>query len=339
MIPLIFEVPAALSNPLVYERIGAVIKDRSTGMIAGHIQQLGGWDLLRHIPIPGGNPLGLATETIQMAQLAKIQQTLNTVQTLATVGAVASVASLGVCVAGFAVVLTKLNRMEGKLDQVLAQTTKVRSLVEHLQVKVDALPMAALKARLEAVSMARLYEDPRRRDCLHDAVQSLAELRHYYGALLASPQFCAMGTENLPVILDTQERLVAACEGELFAEFLLGGDPRVITERWRHQNDVFDAIAWRTPQSLYQLTEQGDRDAGVFMVTSPEERRSKVMMLSDVRTESMERLASVPALAGFLQEREVTPMEYIRSLEDRTLTGEPLVVIDVRAGKASTNTE
>ena len=192
MIPLTFEVPEALSDPLVYERVGAIIKERATGQIAGHIQQLGGWDLLRHVPIPGGNPLELATQAIQMAQLHKIQQTLNTVQTLATVGAVASVATLGVSVAGFAAVLSKLKRMEGKLDQMLAVTVKVRSLVEHLHVKVDALPMAALQARLEAVSMARLYDKTRRRDALQDAVENLAELRHYYGALLASQQFCAL---------------------------------------------------------------------------------------------------------------------------------------------------
>jgi hypothetical protein len=333
MIPLTFEVPDALSDPLIYERVGAIIKERATGQIAGHIQQLGGWDLLRHVPIPGGNPLELATQAIQMAQLHKIQQTLNTVQTLATVGAVASVATLGVSVAGFAAVLSKLKRMEGKLDQMLAVTVKVRSLVERLHVKVDALPMAALQARLEAVSMARLYDKTRRRDALQDAVENLAELRHYYGALLASQQFCALGTENLLPLLDMQERLVAACEGELFAEFLLDGDPWVIAERWRHQNDVFDAIAWQTPQSLYQLAEQGDRDDGVFMVTSPEERRAKVMMLVDIRNESMARLASVPALVGFLHEQGVTTAEYIRSMEEISQTGESLVIVDARAAK------
>lgn len=339
MIPLSFEVPATLSNPLVYERFGAIIKERATGEIAGFVQELDGWKMLQHLPIPGGNPLGLATQAIQGVQLHQIEQTLNSVQTLATVGAVASVASLGVSIAGFAAVLTKLNRMEGKLDQVLAQTAQVRGLVERLHVKVDALPMAVLRARLEAVSLARLYDAARRRDSLQDAVENLAELRHYYGALLANQQFCTLGTENLLALLDTQERLVASCEGELLAEFLLAGDPRVITERWRHQNTVFDAIAWQTPQSLYQLAEQADRNAGVFMVTSPDERRAKVKMLADIRFESMARLASVPALAGFLHERGVTVEEYIRLIEERGQTGEPLVVVDARAAKGGTQTE
>ena len=49
MIPLTFTVPAALSNPLVYERAGAVIKEIATGQIAGHVQELGGWGLLSKV--------------------------------------------------------------------------------------------------------------------------------------------------------------------------------------------------------------------------------------------------------------------------------------------------
>ncbi len=330
MIPLTFTVPVELSDPAIYQRVGAIIKTISTGEIAGHVQELSGWSLLSKVPIPGGNPIGLATEAVQMVQLHRIQQTLNTVQTLATVGAVASVASLGVSVAGFAVVIQKLNRMEGKLDRVLAETARVRNLVERLHVKVDALPMAVLSARLEEVSMARLYDEQRRRDSLRDSVEKLAELRHFYGALLANPEFCAFGTENLLALLDTHERLIAACQGELHAEFLLGGDPRVLASRWQHQNDVFNAIAWREREDLYQLTEQGDRDLGVFMITPPAERRAKVEQIDEIWTESTARLASVPALASYISERGVSVPHYLQLLKDQEGAGEPLVVIDAR---------
>lgn len=194
-------------------------------------QELSGWNLISSIPIPGGNPLELITQGLGVVQLNRIQQTLNTVQTLATVGAVASVASLGMSIAGFAVVLVKLARIEGKLDEVLAQGGRVRRLMERLHVKVDSLAAAVLRSRLEEVDMARLYEESRRRDSLRNSVEKLAELRHYYGALLASPEFCALGTDNILGLLDTQERLVAACQGELLAEFLLGGDACVLAER------------------------------------------------------------------------------------------------------------
>ena len=272
----------------------------------------------------------MVTEAVQMAQLHRIQQTLNTVQTLATVGAVASVASLGVSVAGFAVVIKKLNRMEGKLDRMLAETARVRGLVERLHVKVDALPMAVLSARLEEVAMARLYDEQRRRDSLRDSVEKLAELRHFYSALLASPEFCAFGTENLLALLDTQERLVAVCQGELHAEFLLAADPRVIERRWRNQNDAFNSIAWRDRESLYQLTEQADRDSGVFLVTSPGERRARVEQIAKIWTESKARLASLPALSSFLADRDVSVPHYLQLIEEREQNGEPLVIVDAR---------
>ena len=178
--------------------------------------------------------------------------------------------------------------------------------------------------------MAWLYDGQRRLDSLRDSVERLAELRHYYGALLADPEFCAFGTDNMLALLDAQERLVAACQGELHAEFLLGGDPRILTSRWQHQQDVFNAIAWRDRESLYELTEQGDRDAGVFMVTAPGVRLAVVRQIDEVRTESTARLASIPALATFLAQQGVSAPHYFQLLKEQEVA-QPLVVIDARS--------
>lgn len=330
MIPFLFTTPTNFSDPLLYERIGAMIHERASGHIVGHIQELGGWGLLSKIPIPGGNPLGLITEGIQVGQLHGIQQTLNTVQSLATVGAVASVATLGVSVVGFAVVLSKLKRIDGKLDRMLSEVVRIRKLVEGLNIKTDSLQIAELRQALEAVALARNYTDSRRTTDLTVAIQNLAKLRHYYGELLSNSQFCAFGTENIPMLLDVQERLVAACEGELFAEFLLGSTPDAITARWGEQRKVFDAIAWTTPKSLYQLAEQGDRDSGVYMVTSAQERSDKVKALAAIRSESTARLASMPALAQFLHDREVSVPHYMQLLDEQAKAGQSLIVVTER---------
>lgn len=330
MTPITFTVPSAFSNPAVYERIGALIKQKATGQIVAHVQETGGWGLLRHLPIPGGNPLQLITDGIQMAQLAKIQQTLNTVQTLATIGAVASVASLGVSVAGFAVVLSKLKRMDSKLDQALTDTARIRTLAERLHVKVDALPLSILSAELEAVHMAWRYEPLRRRDSLQASVRALATLRHYYAALLASEEFCLQGTEGLLALLDTHERLVAASEGEMFAEFLLDAGLSVVDERWRVQKQSLDNVAWRSAGALYELAEQGDRDAGVYLVTTAADRRAKVSAFADIREESVARLGSRPELASFLRTRGLSGMDYLQLLRDQTTDDTPLVAIDTR---------
>ena len=178
--------------------------------------------------------------------------------------------------------------------------------------------------------MARLYDGQRKRDSLRDSVEKLAELRHFYGTLLANPEFCAFGTDNLLALLDAQERLVAACQGELHAEFLLGSEPHILVTRWQHQREIFDAVAWQDCESLYELTEQGDRDAGVFMVTAPAVRLAKVQQVDEIRTESTARLASLPALASYISERGVSVPHYLQLLKEQEAAGEPLVVIDAR---------
>jgi hypothetical protein len=337
MTPLTFTVPAEFSDPRVYERIGAVIKELATGRIAGHVQELGGWSLVRNLPIPGGNPLALVVKAaeliadgIQIAQLEHLRQVLNVVRSLASVGAVASVASFGVSVGGFAIVMSKLNRMDGKLDRLLGEAARVRKLVESLHVKVDALPMARLRAALEAVELALHYDPVRRREELRRSIAKLSELRHHYALLLADAQFCSLGTENLLALLDTHERLVAACNGELVAEFHLSGSAQLIENRWNLQRELLENVAWRTPAELYELAEQGDHDAGVWMVTPAAARRAKVEALTQVRRESVNRLASVAPLASLLEGRGVSADAYVRELQRRSNSDEPLTVIDAR---------
>jgi hypothetical protein len=324
-----FRIPSEFSDPALYERVGSLIKSRASGKIVAHLQEAGGWELLKHVPVPGGNILGLAADVVQSVQLVKIQQTLNTVQTLATVGAIASVASIGVTVAGFALVMGKLKRMDGKLDRVLSGTAEIRTLVEGANVKLDALPLARLNAELEGVGIATRYDPDRRKESLQRSIAELRALRHYYGVLLANEKFCGLGTESLPAILETHERLTAACEAELFAEFLLGSEPAVLEESWSRQKRLFDSIAWRTPAELFELSRQGDRARGMDLIVSPDERSAKVKALTEVRVESMRRLETQPLLASTVQRLGFSPYEYLTEVEKRGAEGEPLLALAV----------
>jgi DNA-binding helix-hairpin-helix protein with protein kinase domain len=93
---------------------------------------------------------------------------------------------------------------------------------------------------------------------------------------------------------------------------------------------LLEKVAWRTPAELYDLAEQGDRDAKVWMVTPAADRRAKVEALTQVRRESVERLASVAPLATLLEGRGVGADAYVRELQQRSNGSEPLVVIDAR---------
>ena len=333
-----FEIPQVFANPALYERVGAIIKDKASGHIVGHVQELNGWGLIKSLPIPAGNPLLLGAEAlklgldaVQTVQLHKIQQTLDTVQSLATVGAIASVATLGVCAAGFTAVLGKLRRMDGKLDQALTQVGAIRGLVQDLDVKLDALPLAKLKAKLEVIELARHYEPVRRRTSVERAVDDLSELRHFYATLLASPRFCSLGSSQLVALLDTQERFMATCEAELYAEFLLSGDPEVLQRRLGKQQQLLDSFAWSSPKELYLLAEEGDRMSGRYLVTSPEVRKAQVKDVAAIRAESADRLASWPHLASHLQSTGTEPEQYLKAVEDLNASaGHPVMVLDCR---------
>lgn len=165
---------------------------------------------------------------------------------------------------------------------------------------------------------------------LQRSIAEVVALRHYCAALLADAQFCSLGNDNLLALLDTHERLIAASEAELFAEFLLGSDARLIGERWRRQKELLEDIGWRTPAELFDLARQEDRDLGVDMVISAADRSAQVKALTQVRTESLERLSSLPAPPSTLRERGIPALEYLRAVEDRGSGAEPLLVLEAR---------
>lgn len=335
MIDHLFRIPEEFLNPALYDRFGAIIKDRATGKIVGHLQEAGAWKLSSGIPIPGGNPLQLMTDAVQMGQLVGIQQTLNVVQTLATVGAVASVASLGVSVVGFSIVISKLSRMDRKLDRLLSESRQLRASVERLNLKLDALPLARLKAELEGIGLAQGYEPSRRRDALQRAIGELAVLRHYYHALLADPSLYGTGTTGLGAVLDAHERLVACCQGELFAELLMSDNPDLVKRRWLMQQEQLLALGWRSGKDLYDLAEEADRDVGVYSVTPPAERREKVKALLEVRNESLARLESAHHVAEFLEESGTPATEYLQAASDWAGERPMVVVLTCESGQIS----
>lgn len=308
---LLFEVPGRFDNPL-FERVGAIIKDKATGQIVGHVQEAA----LGRVAdvILGGGPLDLITEGFQMAQLAKLQQSIETVQTLATVSAAASVASLGVSVVGFALVLARLGRMDQKLDRVLAGSKELRQLSARLHVKIDAIQMSRLRAELEAVGLAVHFDPQRRRDALLRSIAELSSLRQYYADLLADPSLVHIGTQDALALLDAHERMTAAAEGELFAEILLGDDPTLVGRRWARQRETFNRVAWKSPLDLYELLEEGDKASGTFLLVQASERSATTRSLLATRQESLNRLESLPLLAEEIHRCGVTPVSYLEEL-------------------------
>ena len=106
-IPLNY-LPRILSGD--YIRYGAIVKEASSGKIIGHLKETGMLqNILSQSPT---NPLQMAEFVSSNMQLMQIQKTLEGLQLISSIGAVASVANLGVSIAGFAIVINKLNNIE-----------------------------------------------------------------------------------------------------------------------------------------------------------------------------------------------------------------------------------
>src|SRR4051812_6452163 len=109
-------IPAALLRAVIDGRAlryGCLVKDVATGRILGHLKDVG-----RLSATLAGIPLDPVTTAVQLGQwidthgqLRHIRQTLDHLHLISSVGAVASVVGLGVSVAGFAMVLRRLDRL------------------------------------------------------------------------------------------------------------------------------------------------------------------------------------------------------------------------------------
>src|SRR4051794_32784562 len=122
--PIPMEIPAKFLQAVAEgsaERCGCLLRDAATKRILGHLKEVGQLPgLLSRMPLPSvlgvGGVAQIGRWIDHHAQLKHIQVALDKLRLVSTVGAVASVAGLGVSVAGFAIVLNRLQRLESQLN-------------------------------------------------------------------------------------------------------------------------------------------------------------------------------------------------------------------------------
>ncbi len=136
---------------------GVLVKSRSSGQILAHLQQTA--KLTEVLSGVGGvNPVATLSQLAQNVQLQQIHQMLGHLQIISTVGAAASVLNLGVNLVGFAVVLSRLRRIESRLDKI---ESKLDSVIKHQRRESRARLYTGLQAAEEAIWMkqqgARLH--------------------------------------------------------------------------------------------------------------------------------------------------------------------------------------
>ena len=167
---------------------GAIVRELASGRVLAHLQPTSHFPQpLMELTMGGGlSPLSVVSGLVGNVQLLKVQQDMNqlkemvhSVQMVASIGAAASVLNLGVSMAGFALVLNGLKRVESRLDSVASMLTDLSHLhhAQHVGRCLRALQQAqeAYSLRLESERLRYWRE----------ADSTLAELIQVGGQLIA----------------------------------------------------------------------------------------------------------------------------------------------------------
>jgi len=322
--PYLFDVPTHLKPLFDAGRIalrGVILKDVQTGRIVGHLKEAGQLgQVLARLPL---NPLSSAAElanlVAQNQSLAAIQSALGTVQVLSAVGAVASVANLGVSVVGFAMVLTKLKRMDAKLDQVLNGLDFVKEQIKQANFTLDAIQLSELRAAADSLEKAEGATNPQNRSrLLGDASQLFSKQRHYYFQLLERAALWPHPEVPVDAIVEAHARYVAVAMGELQAEFLQGDmgayrrSIQMITEQHRPFGtiDAVKIFRTRSDAALASGTENH------LKVLTPQ-LAQQLSAARSILEEDHARIESMTVEADYLQKHNLDPYEYLAELRKR----------------------
>ena len=235
---------------------------------------------------------------------------LEQLQLVGSVGAVAGIAGLGVSVAGFAVVLRRLKRLEQNLNGAMG---RLRAEVEQLHLMFDMLQMAELTLAWQSLDGASHTDRPERRaELLKDADRCFQKYRNYYYALIM-----VMGPLNrpeltLPQVRELYGRFFCCALAELEANFLLHD-----FAQWHYRHEAIgrqlaDACAadWVAVlrcrvEALGSVT-QAELDA----------LKQQILVTRDVCRENHERILTAKGEVDWLDRHGVAPAEYLRALRD-----------------------
>ncbi len=154
-------------------RIGALIKNTSTGQVLGHLQETGlAQQLLSGLSFAPFAPMSPAALSISVAngvvntassvygniQLHQIQSMLGTMQTLQFANLAVSIAGIGVSVAGFTVIYKKIKGIETSLSELALQMDKGFQELYDRELRGHYSQVSAL---FEKAELAHSLSDPK----------------------------------------------------------------------------------------------------------------------------------------------------------------------------------
>lgn len=300
-----------------YVRYGTIIKN-SSGKIVGHLKEVGMDSILKDFKIPM-NPLNAGTEAIkavsgivQNFQLKEMKSLLDSMQLVNNIGSLSSVATLGVSVVGFAIVTSKLNQLEKKLNITLEKVDRVLEIVQNLNMKQEVLEFAEVKTASEQLHNALFTEDSnRRKDLLTQANATFHKYKNYYLKIAQDKSIWYDGQLPLEVAHELYARYITCVMGQLYSEFLLG-DLSCFRESWKIINEEVTDIS--NIDTIKILRSKSNENSSELFTTNYDELVTKIKNTKKILVETNNRIESMDYEANYLLESKIEPFEYLKEL-------------------------
>lgn len=313
-----FEIPQQFAARIAdgsLERIGALIKDVSTGQIVAHVQETGvGRQLLDSFSCSFFSPLDAVSGIVANAQLVQLKHMIEGLQVLqfATLGA--TLVGVGVSAAGFVVLNKKLSALSNQIEDVRKDVRAEFSLQHERGVQTHFSTVRGLFEQAdEAVALRKPEEEWRAiaRELANEGAFFRAEVRMCLSMDVFDQQLFAALLQAL-----------ATCHGGRLECLLLSNElhaaRKVALNISRQYHVLFDAISPRT--LMDKVREPGATGESSY----GDQLREMRQLLSSVR-DIQDAAHTKPLLIDTMIARGIDGNRYVRQLrEDES---EPLVLL------------
>lgn len=273
------------------------------------------------------------------AQLARLAPVLQSIQLLSGIGALASVANLGVSCVGFAIVLKRLSRIEGKLDECLSKLDVLHAGVQQLHAHQQALSLARLEAAAESLERALAATTATsRRELAGRARDLFQESKFLYRQLWRQVRPWNRREIPVPTALELQGRVIACAIGEVQAEFI-AGDLGTFRQALKSAAVlVRDDLAVKPSVALIERSDGAARAGIEHLVAFSAEQAAiagQLRLAANSTQFSIIRLESFEDDALLVEQRGIEPYELARAVQSATGPDLYLLSPPILAGSGS----
>jgi hypothetical protein len=321
--------PGLLSGQYGMNEVANRVTDAATGRFVAPLVRGDGLErALSSLPLTL-SPRQAIEHLRSVSTVSALVPVLQTMQVVGTVGALASVANLGVSCVGFALVLQRLGRIEGKLDEMLTKLDVLQDSVRQLQAHADALSLARVRSAGDSLDRALSADSSSKRQELAARARDLFQgSRAFYLELWRHVRPWSQPKVPVPTALEMQSRFVVCALGEIQAEFI-GGDMGA----FRHAvhsvaNDVRTQMALDAPSALRERSDaacaQGVDELAQFGARIAE-LTTQLRVARDVTDWTGKRLEGFALDADLPSELGVEPYEIVQAV--RVAKGDGLFVL------------